>query len=68
MARETIPYSRLEDFPFEGIVFMPSTKNGEVYDGADMLHYKNGRFLTYPFDKSLDNVKIYGYYIMEHIK
>lgn len=66
MAIEVITKDRIEDFPFEGIIFSPCNKKGEILDGATKIHYKKGQFLTYPFDDRLDNEKIYDYYIMQY--
>lgn len=66
MAVEVINKERIQDFPFDILIFTPSTKTGKAYEGSEQIHYKDGRFLTYPFDETLDNKHIYDYYIIEY--
>lgn len=66
MAVEVINKERIQDFPFDTLIFTPATKTGKVYEGFDQIHYKDGRFLTYPFDEELNNKHIYDYYIIEY--
>ena len=64
MSREMINYKDIEDFPFEGIIFKPCLPNGELIEGASSIHYKDGSFLVFPSDESLDDVKVFKNYIM----
>lgn len=66
MQKEVISYKDIEKFPFEGIVFTPCLQNGRVLEGATEIHYKDGNFVSYPFDEDLDDVKIFKYYIMRY--
>ena len=64
MNREIISYNDIEKFPFEGIIFKPCLPNGEIIEGASSIHYKNGEFLEFPFDKNIDDIKVFNNYIM----
>ena len=64
MNREIISYSDIQKFPFEGIVFAPCLPNGETIEGASIIHYKNGEFLEFHFDKYIDDIKLFKNYIM----
>lgn len=64
MNREIISYNDIQKFPFEGIVFVPCLPNGETIEGASSIHYKNGEFLEFPFDKDIDDIKLFKNYIM----
>lgn len=64
MNREVISYSDIQKFPFEGIVFAPCLPNGETIEVASSIHYKNGKFLEFPFDKDINDIKLFENYIM----
>ena len=65
MSREIIDYKKIEDFPFEGIIFKPCLPNGEIIEEASSIHYKNGEFLEFPFDKNIDDIKVFNNYRSE---
>ena len=64
MNREVISYSDIQKFPFEGIVFAPCLPNGETIEGASSIHCTNGKFLELPFDKDINEIKLFENYIM----
>ena len=64
MSREIINYKKIEDFPFEGIIFKPCLPNGKIIESASSIHYKNGKFISFPLDKDLDDIKVFNNYIM----
>ncbi|XWX30674.1 hypothetical protein TETAKXXN_CDS0035 [Staphylococcus phage PG-2021_17] len=48
-----------------GYVLQACDKNGDTtaYDGYDQIHYKDGRILTFPFDKPIRKANVLsGYY------
>lgn len=64
MSREIIGYKKIEDFPFEGIIFKPCLPNGKTIESASSIHYKDGSFVSFPLDKDLDDIKVFKNYIM----
>ena len=64
MSREIIDYKRIEEFPFEGIIFKPCLPNGKIIKEASSIHYKDGNFMSFPLDKDLDDIKVFKNYIM----
>lgn len=66
MNKEVVNYEKIYDFPFEGLIFTPCLENGRVIEGASEIHYKNGDFVSFPFDKGLDDIKIFKNYIMRY--
>ena len=64
MSREIIDYKKIEEFPFEGIIFKPCLSNGKTIESASSIHYKDGSFVSFPLDKDLDDIKVFKNYIM----
>ena len=66
MSREIIDYKKIEEFPFEGIIFKPCLPNGKIIESASSIHYKDGSFVSFPLDEDLDDIKVFKNYIMHY--
>lgn len=66
MSREVVNYEKIFNFPFEGLVFIPCYTDGKSIEGASSIHYKDGEFVSFPFDKNIDDIKVFKNYMMKY--